>query len=407
MFSRRSLLVGSAALGSRFVPRVVGAGAALWPIGAAAIEPATVATVVGVCVSIAKALKTGPGVGDLLQMQMAQLQMISAQIQNVRKALDVVIEKLEELKEIVTQVPAQVVINLYSNEIRAASQLLEEILVTFGVDRDEHGIDYANQANSRELEDILNRSRRSRNIMVERNELTVPIVALALELEVNAMSMLGVRDARYRTAIDAYRQWFDQMLQGGGDSLIEKKKKALEDFLARYGDLQTLREEIDQKTCFEGGGAFHPRGNFVWIRGVVKTVQVKDEDDPYRSHRVTSVSSMEEFMVELPEEIKKQFMLYYDFREARAEDVVDYRDVRADMRVELRKHLEAVPEAPIRGLGLSYKCDPQLVRPLGRFLEQRTPAMNAAITAANRLIALEGFRLVANQALDRCKRQLQ
>jgi hypothetical protein len=187
-----------------------------------AVDPATVVLLVNTAISVAKLFSQGPGIGDLLRLQVEMLKAISAQLAAVQRGVLEILNRLDQIEALIGQIPEKVVIELYRAKVAGLNGRYTEIIATYKADLDKHGIEYAQKTNGHELEtELLRPLRGARDILMSYSSFSlVPIVCSASFVETHAMIMANYRHSRMLEAMHRYHDWLTLVSEGSTEATL-------------------------------------------------------------------------------------------------------------------------------------------------------------------------------------------
>ncbi len=129
-----------------------GGGALLVPRQARAVEPGTVVTILQVVSSVVGLFRqSGPGLADLMALNTEMLKQMSAQLGAIQAGVSEILTRLDDLKTLIGEVPAQTVIELYKATIAGKESRYMELLKTYQADSASAGLEKARAAMLPEL----------------------------------------------------------------------------------------------------------------------------------------------------------------------------------------------------------------------------------------------------------------
>jgi hypothetical protein len=223
MTSRRQFLAGltrailvAAALGiSPIIPRVY------------AIAPLVVLAIVQTAIGVASLFTHGgDGMESLLHLQVEMLKHIESELSTIEQGIQEIFNRLDELKELFGELPAQVVIEQNRAAIRGLSQRYAEIRDTYLA----QGRVLSPELTAELQENLISPLRSARDVLMgypQPQFALVPTISTACFVESLAMAMANTSTQRTQQALVRYRRWFVQVSRGTSESSLEGKIRTL------------------------------------------------------------------------------------------------------------------------------------------------------------------------------------
>jgi hypothetical protein len=236
MNSRRLLLaqlsrtlLGAAAFGiSPFVPR------------ANAIAPLVAVAIVQTAMSVANLFSHGgDGVESLLRLQVEMLNHIESELSIIEKQIQEILTRLEEIKEIIGELPKQVVIEQNRAAIEGLSSRFGEVRDTYI----EEGRVLTPELETELQRDLISPLRYARDNLMSYPQpqfFLVPTICTACFVESFAMAFGNTSPQRRKQALLRYRRWFVQVSRGKSEASLEGKISALQQL--QFADAKTARD---------------------------------------------------------------------------------------------------------------------------------------------------------------------
>jgi hypothetical protein len=151
---------------------------------------------------------------DLMSRQVEMLKAISDQIALVQQGIVEILNNLDQLKDMVRDLPAQTVMELCKDEIGGTQGLyLNEIMPAYQSDRIEKGIDYARSKHLPDFSAALTRLQNARSTLMYsyKNFLLVPPVSTSAFLELSLLVICDATDNTVAETINAYNSWLTEV----------------------------------------------------------------------------------------------------------------------------------------------------------------------------------------------------
>lgn len=206
---------------------VGGATAILLPWNnASALDPATVGTAIQIMkfgVDAAK-LFQGTSANDMDEVLFHMLDNINRHLKTIQDSITLVLEKLDEVKRLIGEVPSAVVQELSTSGVHGSVRAYGELLRL----RAEYGKDEERflKERSAEARSLLEKIRSNRNVLMNYpNHVNVPVLATALHIEYGCMRLIKETDEPFVAMAETYRDYFKKMLFGSGG--MQERIKAL------------------------------------------------------------------------------------------------------------------------------------------------------------------------------------
>jgi len=240
--SSRALL-GAAAFGmSPFIPQ------------ANAIAPLVAVAIVQTAISVASLFSHGgDGMESLLRLQVEMLKHIESELSIIEKGIQEILTRLDELKEIVGELPRQVVLEENRIAIEGLSARYAEVRDTYI----EEGRQLTPQLDTELQRDLISPLRSARDKLMSYPQpqfVLVPTICTACFVESLAMAMATTSPERTKQALLRYRKWFVQVSRGKSESSLEGKVRMLQ--TAQFADAKTAHDAAASPTttmCFTDG----------------------------------------------------------------------------------------------------------------------------------------------------------
>jgi hypothetical protein len=256
--------LGAAALGmSPFLPQ------------ANAIAPLVAVAIVQTAISVAGLFSHGgDGTESLLRLQVEMLKHIEGELSVIEKGIQEILSRLDELKEMVGELPKQVVIEENRIAIEGLSARYGEVRATYI----ETGRRLTHQLETELERDLISPLRSARDKLMSYPQpqiLLIPTICTACFVESLAMAMANTSPERTKQARKRYRDWLvavstdtsENTLQGKIRSLqlIQQADRAAANTLVNKGVSTTLcYTERHEKQLYKSGGTYGFYGN--WYR---------------------------------------------------------------------------------------------------------------------------------------------
>jgi hypothetical protein len=220
-----------------------------------AIAPAVVIAAIGLCLQIADMLgPKGPSVQDLMRLQMQMLQVISLQLVEIQKGINLILEHLEELKQLVDELPSATVMTFHKTQIQSLSQLYNEKMKAYAFAlREPNGTPSSAQARyANEIRDVivhpLSTSRAAfTNPAASSTPADIPIVAVAMQIELHSLIMAGYGRGDIVAVVSSYRNWFSRMVTGSEKSI----EQSLQRLRAQRAEYRRRISPQEQQICYK------------------------------------------------------------------------------------------------------------------------------------------------------------
>lgn len=244
-----------------------------------AVDPATAVLVVNTAISVAKLFSQGPGIADLLRLQVEMLKQISAQLGAIQNGVLEILNRLDQIEQLIGQVPEKVVIELYRAKVAGLNGRYTEIMATYKADVDKLGIDYAQKTNGPELEmELLKPLREARDILMTYSSFSlVPIVCSACFVETHAMIMANYRHSRMVEAMHRYRDWLISVSEGTTEATLSGAIAATQKTQAQDKGRIPMAEAQECHTYanvyLPGSGSTCAQGSQPMAAGTYKNIQ--------------------------------------------------------------------------------------------------------------------------------------
>jgi hypothetical protein len=255
-----------------------------------AVDPGTVILVVNTALSVAKLFSQGPGVADLLRLQVEMLKQISAQLNAIQSGVLEILNRLDQIEQLIGQIPEKVVIELYRAKVAGLNGRYTEIIATYKADVDKHGIEYAQTTNGPELEtELLKPLREARDILMTYSSFSlVPIVCSACFVETHAMIMANYRHSRMLEAMHRYRDWLKTVSEGTSEATltgaIAATQKAQTQDKGRIPGAEAYECHTQAAVYLPGSGSTCAGGSQPMAAGMYKSIHftptVQESIDP-------------------------------------------------------------------------------------------------------------------------------
>lgn len=244
-YSRRQILttgIGALLAGNTigFTPRI-----------AYAQDPLTVLTVAQTAFSAARLLfGGGPSLVDLINLQTEMLREISQQIAIVQQGIIEILNRLDQLTDMIQNLPRDTVMELCRTRIAGLNSRYAEVLQSYDTFRSASGIAYARANTVTELtNEVLVPLREARDDLMTYHEyILTPIVCTACFTETHLMIMTDELPGRAQAAFDRYAAWFNSIKgddTSGTDTLTGAISTARTQLLA-------IRSAINSAPAFNG-----------------------------------------------------------------------------------------------------------------------------------------------------------
>jgi hypothetical protein len=232
-FSRAILAAGAFGM-SPFVPR------------ANAIAPLVVVAIVQTAISVANLFSHGgDGIESLLRLQVEMLQQIQSELSIIEKQIQEILTRLEEIKEIIGELPKQVVIEQNRAAIEGLSSRFGEVRDTYI----EEGRVLTPELETELQRDLISPIRYARdNLMAypQPQFFLVPTICSACFVETFAMGLANTSSERRKQALLRYRRWFLNVSRGKSEASLEGRITALQQL--QLADAKTARDAAANPT---------------------------------------------------------------------------------------------------------------------------------------------------------------
>ena len=226
---RRRALKAFAAVALGFPPLIFVQRAAAQEEVAAVVVVSAILQMVSQMVQLFK--ESGPGIGDLLNLQAQMLASIHEELGVINGKLNMIYGKLDELKTLLDDVPDDVVVKLFTVSIAGKSGRYEELTTTYQHElAKSHNIDKAREIVVDEIaKDVIAPLREARdNLMTYHDRPSiVPSICVASFIESHAMIIAGTDKGRQSEALNRYKNWLQEALAGESPLSIENRIAAL------------------------------------------------------------------------------------------------------------------------------------------------------------------------------------
>ena len=256
----RALLGAAAFEMSPFVPQ------------ANAIAPLVVVAIVQAAISVASLFSHGGGgMESLLQLQVEMLKHIESELGVIEQQIQTILANLAELKEILGDLPKQIVIEDNRVTIESLHARYREIRNTY----DEDGGVLTPEL-AKELDrDLISPLRAARGKLMSYPEpisqfCVLPTVCTACFVESSAMALYNTSRAdpkRTKNALRVYREWFVQVSRGKSESTLEGTISILKQ--TQLADAKTAHDAAATPAttmCFTSGEEVRQHGLMWWVK---------------------------------------------------------------------------------------------------------------------------------------------
>lgn len=217
-----------------------------------AVAPAVVVAAISACLKVAEMLSPkGPSVQDLLRLQMQMLQVISLQLVEIQKGINLILDRLDELRVLVVALPSSTVMSFHKTQIYSLMQVYQEKMQAYAATTANSGAASAQKIHATDIRDRivypLSTSRAAfTSPAATSTYMDVPTVASAMQIELHSMIMAGYGRADLEAVVSSYSNWFLRMRSGTSGS-IQSEMKRLRN--ARSGLTAKLQEPRSSR-CF-------------------------------------------------------------------------------------------------------------------------------------------------------------
>jgi hypothetical protein len=226
--TRRSVLKSLAAI------PLAAAAITLSPL--AAVVTAEVVTVVVAVVGIVLALvrmfgKSGPGIADLLNVQVQLLLNITAQLENVQRGIELILTRLDDLERVIGKIPVRTVEAINKHRILGISRLYREKLDAFHAVRRHTGLlSKAQERYGADLKaSIVHPLQEARaDLMSVDSVFNVPFIGMAFQMEIHSLVMAGADRQDLEPVLRSYRTWFVQTRTALSSQIFELRTRRTE-----------------------------------------------------------------------------------------------------------------------------------------------------------------------------------
>lgn len=224
----RALLGAAAVEVSPFIPR------------AYAIAPLVAMAVVQTAISVAGLFSHGgDGMESLLRLQVEMLKHIESELSVIEKGIEEILNRLDELKEMIGALPKQVVIEQNRTAIEGLGSRFGEIRDTYL----EEGRILTPQLDMELQRDLISPLRSARDNLMSYPQpqfFLVPTICTACFVESFAMALGNTSPQRTKQALLRYRKWFVNVSRGKTESSLEGKINILQQ--TQIADAKTAHE---------------------------------------------------------------------------------------------------------------------------------------------------------------------
>jgi hypothetical protein len=185
------------------------------------VAAATVIAVVQFAISASKLFKGNSSSNGLLALQIKMLENISRQLDVIKESIDVVSGKVDEVIELVGQLPAEVSQEIKSNSIQGYIGQFQSYMDFY------KRVEY-NPKRFVEIEADIdqlrgNINRKVNQLMLYDNYLNLPLIAAAMYIEHNCMVFLKHSPEKISSVMKTYRDFFNKVLYGKGQANLTDK----------------------------------------------------------------------------------------------------------------------------------------------------------------------------------------
>lgn len=184
------------------------------------MEPTTIMTCIQVASSVASMLAPkGPSVSDLIAIQTEMLKNISNQINTLQKGVDIIMRKVDELKNYVEyDLPSDIYQEFVENNLLGDFAGYQEEINAYLNDRVDMGCYPALEQQKSKLILILQRIQTSRRQLLNtkrgKDYFLAPLIANCFKIEIDLMIMLYkdfTTKGNFISTFNAYESWLNEM----------------------------------------------------------------------------------------------------------------------------------------------------------------------------------------------------
>lgn len=181
------------------------------------MDPATLMTCVQVASSVAGMLSPkGPGIGELISIQVQMLKNISSQISKLQDGINVIINDIDQLKKYVRyELPSEIYKTFITQDMLAAFTGFDAAIYAYIYDRQDKGILKGYHMNKDSLLMVLDRIQIIRSKLFLYNDyFLAPVVARCFKIEMDLMIILYEKDrstGQFLSFLLDYESWLEKM----------------------------------------------------------------------------------------------------------------------------------------------------------------------------------------------------
>jgi hypothetical protein len=191
-----------------------------------------IVAVVGIVLALVKMFsKSGPGIADLLNLQVQLLLNITAQLENVQEGIELILTRIDDVERLIGDIPVRTVEAINKHRIVGISRLYNEKKDAFYAVKAQTGqLLKAQERYSADLKaSIVHPLQEARaDLMSVDSVFNVPFIGLAFQMEVHSMVMAGADRQDLEPVLRSYRGWFDQTRATLTDQIAKKRKRRAE-----------------------------------------------------------------------------------------------------------------------------------------------------------------------------------
>ena len=208
------------------------------------MDPMTALTFASTATNVLKMF--GPGGSSPARLQTIQVEMlrtISKQIGEIHKNINQLLEDLEEVKELLGEIPKRVVEELYRARAHGLMLSFNQEVTGYKLESASSNQYDAEKIYQPRIEaEVLKPLREVRNVLIKASEpFLIPEVAMLLHTDVHAMIACDYPNSTFLAQLKAYEEWLtnlvgDNTRQNGllTTRILEKKRKQ-KDLIAKGG----------------------------------------------------------------------------------------------------------------------------------------------------------------------------
>lgn len=182
---------------------------------------------------------------SILNLQLESFENLSNKLDLIQKELNYIIENLDEIEELIKEIPSKTITELYKKDLNSLFILIREKINAFIVDRKNDKIK-ANKIFQPIFQQILYDIQKARaKIFLLNNHFDLPLVSSCFHLEVFCLVLSEQPKSIINSTLTSYKKWISDVR----DNLITIKLKELqEEHLKRYDQ---INEGLVKKYSYE------------------------------------------------------------------------------------------------------------------------------------------------------------